>query len=254
MRARDRRLGQLRGAISAAPVLPHVLDDAYEGFWMFGELPEEDHVADAVLRKALRGGGEQETPSRRGVSINVVLSTAAEDMMTVREPLFEEALHESAYVRRMARCAIEVEVAYGGNVESPGFAARHGLPIFGTVGMHVLGYPGKWITPPYEFQGERLFTRWDELRARIDQRNPKWAEPIVEAMVTFRTKGELPKDDVVLGLVLADAELDQFRAHKKGHDVSEAMALFAKAARGEDDEPNEALKALCEMAAAGRLR
>ena len=113
MRARDRRLGQVQVAVNAAPVLPHLLDEAYEAFWMFGELPDEDHVADAVMRKAMHGGADEPASTRRGVRINVTSTAASEDMMTVREPLFEEALHESPYVRKLARIAIEVEVTYG---------------------------------------------------------------------------------------------------------------------------------------------
>ena len=114
----------------------------------------------------------------------------------------------------MARCAITVEMAYGGDVESPAFASRRELPVFGTVGMHVLGYPARRIAPPYEFQGEELLTRYDTLRARIDQRNPKWFEPIAAAILAFRTGCELPGDNFMLDLVLAESELDAHRANK----------------------------------------
>lgn len=242
MRTRDRRLGKLAEAIEVLPVRLDLIDEAYPWFREFGELPDEDLVARAVIRRAMHGGDEGEE------------SGALEfEACNVRAALFHEALFEHLHFRPVARAAIASEVAGGGNVESPGFAARHGLPMFGTVAMHMLGYPRRWITPPYELQGERLLTRWDELRARIDQRNPKWADPIAKALTLFRTSGELPKDELVLALVLADTELDQLRAHKKGIDVSGAMALLARA-QGEPAERAEALQALCELAKAGRLR
>ena len=80
MRIRTKRLDRLRGAITGAPVLPHVLDEAYEWFWMFGELYEEDHIAEAVMRKALRGG-EDEPTGRSGLRISVV--SAVDDDMVV---------------------------------------------------------------------------------------------------------------------------------------------------------------------------
>jgi hypothetical protein len=128
------------------------------------------------------------------------------------------------------------------------------LPAFGTVGMHVLGFPRRWIEPPYEWQGLRLLTRFDELRAQIDQRNPRWSDRIAEANLAFRTQGVLPEDDVVRGLVLADVELDAHRANGDGHDVKEVMGWFDQAARGDDDERVEAQRLLSEAAKSGRLR
>jgi hypothetical protein len=246
MRAVDKRLDKLRGAIVAAPVLPYVLDEAYEWFTCFGELPEErseDHVTLAVIRRAMNGGKDRRPPSDQhefAAQLRDALHDPTGDRPTVRPALFEETLHENAYVRQTARSAITVEVAHGGRVESAGFAGRHGLPTFGTVGMHVLGYPRKWIAPPYEFQGERLLTRYDDLRSRTDQRNPKWFEPIADALLAFHTKGALPSDELVLGLVIADAELDAHRANKRGQDVAEQMALFSRIARAEGEERDEA--------------
>lgn len=153
----------------------------------------------------------------------------------------------------MARAAIALEVARGGDVESPGFAAHYGMPVFGKVWMHMLGYPDKWVQPPYEYQGHRLFARLDTLRVRIDQTNPNWVNPIALAGVAFRTTGELPSDETIRDLVLADAELDALRAHCKGKDVREAMALFDRAARNEGDDHEAPLAAVCAMAQEGRL-
>ncbi len=259
MRGHDKRLDRVRGAITASPILPHLLDEAYEWFTSFGELPEqreEDLVTLAVIRRAINGGVDRRPPSNQhefAEQLRDALNDPTGGRPTMRPALFEETLHENDYVRQAARSAIAVEVAYGGNVESPGFAGRHGLPVFGTVGMHVLGYPRKWIAPPYEFEGERLLTRYDALRARIDQRNPKWFEPLGDAIWAFRFEGKLPKDELLLELVIADTELDAHRANKRGQDVSETMALFNCIARAEGQERDDALQQVCELAVARKL-
>jgi hypothetical protein len=59
MRANSKRLERLHGVITAAPVLRGVLDEAYEWFTMFGELPEDatdDRVALAVIHRPMNGG------------------------------------------------------------------------------------------------------------------------------------------------------------------------------------------------------
>jgi hypothetical protein len=256
MRAVDKRLDKLRGAIIAAPVLPHVMDEAYEWFTMFGELPEEpeeDNVALAVMRRALNGGADPRPADSQEAFAEQLREVQHIAHMSVREPLFAEAMHKDPFVRTTARSAITVEVAYHADVESPAFASRRGLPVFGTVGMHVLGFPGRWVVPPYEDQGERLLRRYDELRSRIDQRRPNWFDPIRAALLAFHIEGTLPKDALMLELALADAELDLHRANKRGQDVAEQMALFNRIARGEGEERDEALRRVCELALAGKL-
>lgn len=241
-RARDNRIDKLRRKVLAAPVLPHVMKEAYEWFTGFGELPDEDHIAEAVVQRALRGGEDRflEDEHQPGPC-------------SVRDPLFEEAVFDPEPFREVARAAIALEVARGGDVESRGFAAHYGTPVFGKVSMHVLGYPRRWVKPPYEYQGHRLLARYDVLRARINQTNPNWAEPIANAVVTFRATGVLPRDELIRDLVLAEAELDALRANYKGKDVAEAMALFDRASRSEGQERESALAAVCSMSKEGRL-
>ncbi len=244
MRARDRRLGKLQAAIEVQPVRPDLMDEAYPWFRDFGELPDDDElVARAVVRRAMHGGDENEESGPLEF-----------EACNVRAALFHEALFDHEILRPVARAVIATEVAYGGNVESPGFAAHHGLPTYGKVALHVMGYPHNLVLPPYEFQAKRLLARHDTLRARIDQHDAAWFDVQVEAEVRFKHSGELPRDELHRECVLTSMELDLLGKHKRGRDVTEAMELFAKVAWKKGDERAAALQALCEMAKEGRLR
>lgn len=261
MRTRDRRINQLKHVIDAAPVRPHLLRDAYEWFTDFGELPEDDDsVAYAVVLQAMNGGtavvwsNEQLHPSRRPS-----LAARAREALdkcwppTVRAMLFEEALFEPEPLRRIARNAIACEVAYGGDVENAAFGARHGLPTYGSVALHVVGFERRVVVPPYEFQAQRLLVRLDNIRGRIPQDDPRWFEVQVDAILRFHQTGELPNDDLQSEAVLAQVEIDQLNAHRKGKDVAKALALLNTIAWRRDDAA-QALKKICAMAAAGQLR
>jgi hypothetical protein len=261
-RGLDKRMGRLRRVIDESPVRRHLLREAYEWFKLDGELPDDDHIAFEVVMQAMRGGEEEplitppEAPGKRSTP-SYVSRDRREALdahawpLSVRFFLFHEALFEPLPFRNLARAVISLEVALGGDVEATGFAARHGIPVYGSAAHHVLGYPRRLALPPFEHQAKRLFTRIDNLRSRIDHDDPTWFEALAKAFTKFGQTGELPNDDLHFEIVLADAELDQLLAHKKGKDVTKAMALFEQVARGEKQE--QALRKLCAMAAAGKL-
>jgi len=264
MRGRDRRIGRLRRAIAECPVQRHLLRDAYEWFTGFGELPgDDDHVAYEVVLQALRGGEEQDLGDATAVVNRGRKAEVARDRReavaahgwppSVRVHLFDEALFADPPIRRIARAAITVEVAYGGDVEGCAFGARHGLPTYGSVAMHVLGHPQRWALPPFEFQAKRLFVRFDNIRSRVNQDDPGWFAAQCRAVTTFKQTGELPEDDLHFEATLANVELDQLMAHQKGADVTEAMALCNRVAWRDGEEQQDALRKLCAMAAAGKL-
>ena len=262
MRARDNRLGRVKQAIDASPVRRGVLREAYEFFTMFGELDDDDHVAYEVVQQALRGGDEQAPDDEARLAKRVRADKSAYHLRerpaeawppTVRNMLFDEALFEEPRIRRLARAMIACEVAHGGDVESPGFAARHGIPMFGTVALHMWGWPKNLVLPPYEFQAKRVLARLDNVRGRIDQDDPKWFDVQAEAIVAFRQTGELPDDDLHIDAVLVDVEMDALAAHRKGRDVAELMALLDKVQRLDGEDQEEALKRVCAMAKERRL-
>jgi len=239
-----------------------VLKEAYEIFQWFGDLPDEDQIADAVLRRALRGGATQDPREESHLEKLLRVTVLRErrehgvsQQPNVRESLFCEAMDANPYVRKIARAAIAVEVAHDGNVEDPNFAAHHGIPKHNSVAMHVLGYPQKWVRPPYEEQAARLFARQDELRERIPNPNedPDWFEEQVDVTLEFQKTGVLPEDDLRRDALLAHIELDALVLHKRGRDVSELMMLLDRAARAEGEEREEAIERVCAMAAEGRI-
>jgi hypothetical protein len=263
MRRHDTRMARVQKAIDDSPVRRKVLREAYDWFWMFGELTDDDHVAYEVVQQALNGGKERPLVAEDQLASKVKKAGASywnrghlpyrNEPETVRDRLFEEALFEKGQLRQAARSAITIEVAYGGDVQSPGFASRHGMSVHGSAGMHVLGYPQKWATAPYEFQAQRLFTRLDALRFRIAVGDRAWFEVQVDAIVHFLQTGELPEDELRTEVLLAEVELEQLVAHNRGKDVAEAMALFDLAARREGEEREEVLAQISALAAAGRL-
>jgi hypothetical protein len=261
MRAHTKRIGRIRDAIDAAPVRRGILNEAYEWFTMFGELTDDDHVAFEVVEKALRGGEDAPLEAEGRIAKRVAKARLAYHRRehprdtwppSVRAMLFDEALFDPEPLRGIARAAIATEVAWGGDVENPAFAARHGIPGYGSVAMHVCGYPRQLAIPPYEDQAERLFVRLDNLRGRIDQDNPDW-EAQGRALAAFWQAGELPGDDLLLEGVLVNVELDLLHAHKRGKKVGKAMELLARLRRAEGDEYEDLLVKLSGMAAAKRL-
>lgn len=255
-RRHNSRLARVRHAIDAAPVQRGILEEAYGWFTDFGELPDDDHVAYEVVQRALRGGESDpisdvvDRVRRARLAYYQHERPAAAWPPSVRAMLFDEALFEAAPMRDVARRAIAAEVAWGGDVENPAFASRHGIPGYGSVAMHVVGWPKKLAMPPYEDQANRLFVRMDNLRGRIPQQDTRWVAEQAEAMVRFRSTGELPVDDLRLEALLVDVELDQLIAHGVGKDVAEAMAVLDAVAWADEEDAEAALVRLREIAVA----
>lgn len=259
----NKRLHRVRHALDCSPVRREVLREAYEGFTQFGELPDDDHVAFEVVQQALRGGEEEPLQGAPLVAFQARKAEiayqrcealdAASWPPTVRTLLFDEALFADPALREAARAQIAIEVAYGGDVESTAFGARHGIPMYGSVAMHMGGWHTKVVLPPYEFQATRLFVRLDNIRGRVPQDDPNWFEVQAKARVKFGQTGKLPDDDLHLDALLASVEMDLLVAHKKGKDVAEAMALLNNVQWREGEEQQEALKRVCDLAAAGHL-
>jgi hypothetical protein len=143
-------------------------------------------------------------------------------------------------------------VTRGSKVTDPQFAAHHGFPKYGSIGMHVLGYPERLAKPPYVRQARRLFARYDELRERIPRQDERWWEALVDAAVGFETIGELPDDDLIRDVVLADAEMAALWAHKRGRNVRELMALLDCAARRKGEKREDAITAVLEFVRGAR--
>lgn len=263
MRARDNRFSRVRRAIDASPVHRGILREAYEWFTLFGELIADDHIAYEVVMQALRGGAEEPLEDEAKLANRVSAARLAYQQRerprdswppSVRSMLFDEALFEPEPMRNLARAAIASEVAWGGDVENEAFGARHGIPCYGTVAMHVFDWQKRLVVPPYEDQAQRLFVRIDNLRGRIPDDDPRWYDAQVDAFLRFRSTGELPNDEVHVEGVLTQIEMDLLRAHRKGKDVKAELKLLGEVATREGADLEKALVELGEAARNGRLR
>jgi hypothetical protein len=228
-----------------------LLREEYRWFKDWGELSDDDHVAYEVVAQALRGGEEVELAGN--VPFHKRERPGEQWPPSVRAMLFDEALYAEPPLRKLARAAIAAEVAYGGDIENPAFGARHGIPAYGSVAMHVLDWQRRLALPPYEERATEIFVRQDNIRGRIDQSDPRWFDVHAEAVVKFWQTGELPDDELHLDALLVDVEVDLLRAHKGKKDVAEAMALLARIARAKGDEREGLLDELTAMAAGRRL-
>lgn len=244
-RARERRIAKVRHAIDASPVRRHLLNEAYESFTMFGELDEDDHVAFEVVEKALRGGADapvetEDKVAERAKKARLAYHERSRPSETwppsVRGMIFDEALFEGEPIRNLARAAIALEVAHGGDVESPGFMARHGIPGYGSVAMHVMRLQDWLSAAPYEYEATRLFVRLDNLRGSIDHDDPRWFTVQGKAIAAFYRTGELPTDDLHLEGVLVSVGIDMLRAHRSGKKVGKGIELLSKLERARGAE------------------
>jgi len=239
-----RRLAKVRDLLATCRIPDEAVEEAFLEFRYEGELPEDERFAAAVCAKA----GYRNVPSDPNdlaEAITLILARAAERKETqaeagptVREALFDEAIYGPDYVRRWARHALLVLVCRGGDVTQYDFGSEHGLPEFGTVGMHVMGYPRKLAKAPYEEQGRRLFDRYDDIRRRMDYSADEDFDPMADALLAFFDRGELPAEGLMREYVLAEYEIEMLREHRGGRDVAEVMALLDRAAvvMGEERE------------------
>lgn len=258
MGVRSSRLSRVRRAIESSPVRRGVLAEAYERFRDCGELPGDDHLAYEVIQQALRGGEEEPVAeaevAERVRKARLTYRDRARPRDTwppsVRAMLFDEALFEIEPLQRYARAAIGVEVALGGDVENRAFAARHGIPCFGSVGAHVIGYSLLLSGPPYEHQALRLLVRMDNIRGKAPQDNPRWLTAQTEAEIAFRERGELPADDLHLEMLLVNLEFELLMANRHGASVESSMAVLDEVAQSTGAKLERAFVKLVEMAKA----
>jgi hypothetical protein len=242
-KAHHRRLAKVNDVLATCRIPPERVEEEFEWFKLDGDLPEDQRLAALVcdrvkFGRAQGGNGSASAAGRRLLDIMALVVLSEQGAIakpgappTVREELFDEAVYGPATVRRWARVALQVLVCRGGDVTDREFGNEHGLPEFGTVGMHVLGYPRRLATAPYEEQGRRLFDRYDEIRRRLDLTPDDDFEPMAEAILAFEGRGELPADGLMRDFVLAELEIEMLHHHRAGGDVAEVMALLDRTAR-----------------------
>lgn len=263
-RAQKNRLKKVFQQIEALPITRAVEDAAFERFRETGELPEHRRLAGAVVDRALRGGAERESQEVLGMrKVIEHLKRLADDLTEadpepepelLRESLFNEAVYGDEVIRIPARAALKVLVGIGRDVTDPQFIPEEvEMPDFGSVGLHVLGFPEEFVRPPYEDQAGRLFEQFASIRERIDRDDPGWSEAYGEAAVRFLRMGELPDDDLMREAAIANGEWVGLLAHTCGQGDPGVMALFNRVGTAVGAEREDAIVELQELAFEGRL-
>lgn len=170
--------------------------------------------------------------------------------------LYTEAVWGTEPVRGAARDALRMLHDFGLNVTEPEFAKRGKeveLAEFGTVGLTMLGFPECLVVPPYEGQATRWLDRLAALRSRVGRRGDRWFDDQVKAIEVFPWGGELPEDELLREVVLADAELVCLLRHDLGHDGEDLMAALAAVVATSGDERKAPIAALQQLVSDGRL-
>ncbi len=261
-RTRKKRLQKVSQQIDAMPITPAVEEAAFERFRETGELPEHQRLAAAVIKRALQGrsGRRKVGPSSWEESIRILaemaegLAEPEPERQPLREWLFDEAVYGPDFVRCAARGALKILVAADRDVTDPEFIDKSvELPDYGSVGLHVLGFPECLAKPPYEDQTQRLCDRFASLRARINRDDREWMDGFGEAAILFLHEGELPDDELMCEAVLANGELMGLLGHFLGHGDPEAMAVFDQVARAQGEARAAVIVRVQAMVAGGRL-
>ncbi|HEX6943538.1 MAG TPA: hypothetical protein VF128_11465 [Gemmatimonadaceae bacterium] len=165
--------------------------------------------------------------------------------MSPRAQLFGEALHSSEVVRMAARSVLKYLVEVGRDVTDPEFVPSDvEMPSFGSLGMHMLGWPECIIVPPYEDQAQRVLNRLEELRGRIPRYRDFWFRDVAAAVAAFHTHGELPPDDLLRKHVVTLGEFYALMANACGRGDPARIEAFGRVATAEGEQRHAALKQL----------
>jgi len=242
-RSTRKRLDKIGQQIDSLPVDPAVVRVAFHTFRERGELPQDLRIARAVVFRITSGigdkgwGEEGDEPAM----IRAMMENPLRPADDVMDSLLRESLSDHETARDAARSILKDLRENGLDVTEPLFAKRGatlGLPDWGYVGMHLIGYPECLVIPPYEEQARRLFERFAQLRQWVPDPTRRWFDSLSAAAGLFREHGELPDEQVMREAVLADTELGCLQRHWLGQGDPEAMAAFdaVSGASGEERE------------------
>lgn len=218
-----RRLDKVADVMGTIPLPEPMVTAAFDAFRQEGELPDDDRLAAAVIDRAL---GRDPRTSYYDNLIRITVVTHLPEKaprISMRECLFDEALHGSPFVRRAARAALQLAACRGADVTDERWLAEMPEPEFGSVGLKLLNWPEVLIRAPYEERGAALLSRYRTLRSRIDQDDASWFERMLDAVLAFEDHGTLPSDEFMRDVVLADAEFELLWRHRSGLDVREDL-------------------------------
>ena len=250
-----KRLAELEQTIHSIPIPVAVVRKAFEVFKTTGELPDDIRLAHTVIRRCKRGAAMSDlydSTADWGTLIRAQMETPKRPDDPVTDALYDEAVFGDGVVREAARHLLRGFAKVGLDPTEPQFAGQEwDLPVFGSVGMDLLGIPERLAKEPYLEQAERLFTRVDLLRAIIPH-DPKWIGGLENAVEEFRRGGAWPEDNLLLEAVLVVGEVDAVVRHAVGgEDVAEIMSAFDVAATAVGEERQAAIGKVQQLARTG---
>ena len=214
-------------------------------------MPITDDAATAALGAFLETG---QLPKHQGLARQTVVRTLRlPHPRSIRELLLNEATHDDEVVSGAARTVLRLLVASGLDVASRNFLDEDmALPEFGSVGLHLLGWPECLIRSPHEDQALRVLQDLKELRAWIADHESN-VRSLAKSAATFFKTGELPKEAKLRESILLYGE---FLALQKclGDEQDEGvLQAFDHAATATGDDEETSLRTLQAMAAEGRI-
>ena len=175
-KARKMRLVAVSRQIDAMPLAPEVVSMAFDKFRETGELPEVQRLAAEVVKRAESGDVDGRYGFNASWAESIRILRDAVDNPDALKPqpeplrkqLFREAVYGEGVVRMAGREAIRFLVAAGQDVTDRDFIDPSvEMPEFGSVGLYLLGFPERFVKPPFEEQAQRLFERFAVLRDRL---------------------------------------------------------------------------------------
>jgi hypothetical protein len=227
----NRRLLAAERAISSLQLSTSAIEDAYGKFLRTGDLPEDPQLGWTVLKQALHA---------RKAAADMEGTVAG----SPRERVFQEAVHSFGPARMAARLVIRVLVLSGDDPTDPEFIPSDTeLPEFGGVAMNLLGWPDRWVRPPYEDQMQRVMRQHAQVRSMSDH-SDAWYREAAAALPAFLRDGELPIDDLLRLLALTIGEMFAIHAHYFGRGDEALLAAYDAVATTSGAERDDALHRL----------
>ncbi|HEX5050412.1 MAG TPA: hypothetical protein VFZ65_01440 [Planctomycetota bacterium] len=164
------------------------------------------------------------------------------------DALLDEAVRAPEPFRGLSRLLLQLFAQIGLDVTQPILADSDiQRPDYGSMGLHLAGFPECLAKAPYEEQAHRLFARCAELRRRIQPRDDRWYAALAAAGARFLNEGELPDDELLREAVLANGELFALARNFGGDGDAEVLAAFDAAAASTGEQRDDALRRLQEL-------
>ncbi len=227
MRNRNKRLSKIHDSVQAMPATPQAVEAALASFQETGKLPDHKELAQRTAEEALR----------------------ASQLVSIRQALLSEAVGSRPGARNVARLALRLAIRAGFDVTNRNFVDEGmEVPEFGSIGLHLLGWPEILIQPPYEAQAKRAIEKHKTLCASFGRNDFRFRK-LAEACSRFSRLGELPEHESLRDAVVAFAEFLALHPILGGEEDAELLAAFDQVAAATDDEKAIALQHLQSLMA-----